>query len=146
MSFASPFPPVTIPDVSLYDYLFATLDPAADLDRAAFIDASTGTVVTFREVRDRVTATAGALSARGVGPGDVVALIAPNSPDYAVAFHGVLRTGASVTTMPVLATPEDIAKQLKASHAVAMLAGPAVAESAFAGAEAAGLRVDRVIL
>ncbi|HWG23028.1 AMP-binding protein [Actinospica sp.] len=146
MSFASPFPPVTIPDVSLYDYLFATLDPSADLDRAAFIDAPTGTVVTFRQLRDRVTATAGALSARGVGPGDVVALIAPNSPDYAVAFHGVLRTGASVTTMPVLATPEDIAKQLKASHAVAMLAGPAVAESALAGAGAAGLPPDRVVL
>jgi acyl-CoA synthetase (AMP-forming)/AMP-acid ligase II len=145
MSFASPFPPVPIPDVSLYDYLLGTL-AEADLGRTAFIDASTQTAVTFGETRDRVLATAGALSALGIVPGDVVALIAPNSPDYAVAFHGVLRAGASVTTMPVLATPEDIAKQLKASHAVALLAGPAVAPQALAGAEAAGLPTDRVIL
>ncbi|HTJ69711.1 MAG TPA: AMP-binding protein [Actinospica sp.] len=146
MTFASPFPPVSIPDVSLYDYLFASLDEQADLDRTAFVHAPTGTAVTFRELRDRVDAAAGALAALGVGQGDVVALIAPNSPDYAVAFHGVLRTGASVTTMPVLATPEDIAKQLKASHAIAMLADPAVAENALSGAEAAGLPADRFIL
>ena len=146
MSFASPFPPVTIPDVSLYDYLFASLDPAADLGRTAFIDAPTGNVVTFHELRDRVESAAGVLNARGVAPGEVVALHAPNSPDYGVAFHGVLRAGAAVTTMPVLATAEDIAKQLKASHAVAMLVDPAVAANALAGAEAAGLPVDRVIL
>jgi acyl-CoA synthetase (AMP-forming)/AMP-acid ligase II len=146
MSFASPFPPVSIPDVPLYDYLFAGLDPSADLGRAAFIDAPTGAVVTFGELRDRVLAAAGTLGARGVGRGDVVALIAPNSPEYAVAFHGVLRTGAAVTTMPVLATPEDIAKQLTASHAVAMLADPALADDARAGAEAAGLSADRVML
>ena len=146
MTFASPFPPVTIPDVSLYDYLFASLDPAADLDRTAFIDAPSGTSVSFRELRDRVEAAAGALSARGVSPGEVVALHAPNSPDYGVAFHGVLRAGGAVTTMPVLATAEDIAKQLKASHAVAMLVDPALAANALAGAEAAGLAPDRVIL
>ena len=146
MTFASPFPPVTIPDVSLYDYLFASLDPAADLDRTAFIDAPSGTTVSFRELRSRVEAAAGALGARGVAPGEVVALHAPNSPDYGVAFHGVLRAGAAVTTMPVLATVEDIAKQLKASHAVAMLVDPAVAANALAGAEAAGLAPDRVIL
>ena len=146
MTFASPFPPVTIPDVSLYDYLFASLDPAADLDRTAFIDAPSGTAVSFRELRDRVGAAAGVLSALGVAPGEVVALHAPNSPDYGVAFHGVLRAGAAVTTMPVLATAEDVAKQLKASHAVAMLVDPAVAANALAGAEAAGLAPDRVIL
>jgi acyl-CoA synthetase (AMP-forming)/AMP-acid ligase II len=146
MTFASPFPPVTIPDVSLYDYLFASLDPAADLDRTAFIDAPSGTSVSFRELRDRVEAAAGVLSARGVAPGDVVALHAPNSPDYGVAFHGVLRAGAAVTTMPVLATAEDIAKQIKASHAVAMLVDPALAANALTGAEAAGLAPDRVIL
>ncbi|MBR7829972.1 AMP-binding protein [Actinospica sp. MGRD01-02] len=146
MTFASPFPPVSIPDVSLYDYLFANLDPAADLDRTAFVDVPTGNAVTYRELRDDVVATAGALSAIGVAPGEVVALHAPNGPDYGVAFHGVLRAGAAVTTMPVLATPEDIAKQLKASHAVAMLADPIVAANALAGAEAAGLPADRVIL
>jgi len=146
MSFASPLPPVTIPDVPLYDYLFASLDEASDLDRTAFIDAATQSTVSFRELRDRVLATAGALAARGVAPGEVVALHAPNGPDFGVAFHGVLRAGAAVTTIPVLATPADIARQLTASHAVAMLADPAVATNARKGADAAGLAPERVFL
>jgi acyl-CoA synthetase (AMP-forming)/AMP-acid ligase II len=145
MSFASPFPPVTIPDVSLFEYIFGSLGED-DLDRVAFIDAATEARVDFRELRRRVVATAGALAARGVTPGEVVALHAPNSPDYGVAFHGALRAGAAVTTMPVLATPEDIARQITTSGAVALITDPAVAANALRGAEAAGLPQERVIL
>jgi acyl-CoA synthetase (AMP-forming)/AMP-acid ligase II len=145
MSFASPFPPVAIPDVSLFDYIFGGLGEE-DLDRVAFIDAATGARVDFRELRRRVLATAGALAARGVTPGEVVALHAPNRPDFAVAFHGVLRAGAAVTTMPVLATSEDIARQITTSGAVMLLTDPAVAANALRGAEAAGLPPERVIL
>ena len=145
MSFASPLASVDIPDVSLFDYLFGGLDEA-DLDRVAFIDAPDGTRVSFREVRDRVTAAAGALAARGIAPGQVVALHGPNGPDYAVAFHGVLRAGAAVTTMALLATQEDVARQLTASGAVALIVDPAHAANALAGAYAAGLAPERVIL
>ena len=145
MTFASPLPPVTIPDVSLFDYIFGSLDEA-DLDRVAFIDAPNDARMSFRELRDQVTAAAGALAARGIAPGQVVALHAPNGPGFGIAFHGVLRAGAAVTTMPVLATAEDIAKQLKASGAVALIADPAVGANALAGAETAGLAPERVIL
>ena len=145
MSFASPLPPVHIPDVSLFEYIFGGLEQD-DLDRVAFVDAPSGTRVSFREVRDRVTAAAGALAALGVTPGQVVALHAPNGPDYGVAFHGVLRAGGAVTTMPVLATAEDIARQLTASGAVALIVDPALAANALAGARAAGLPAERVIL
>ena len=146
MSFASPFPPVRIPDVSVFEYLFGGLDSPADLDRIAFIDAPNADPVTFRELRDQIQFTAGALAARGVTPGQVVALHAPNGPAFGVAFHGILRAGAAVTTMPVLATADDVAKQLAASGAVALLADPAVASTALAGAAAAGLGPDRVVL
>ena len=147
MSFASPFPPVRIPDVSLYDYLFGGLDDApGDRDRLAFVDVPSGARVGYGELRDRVLSTAGALAARGVRPGDVVALYAPNSPEFAVAFHGILRAGAAATTLPTLATAEDVARQLTSSGAVALLADPALAAAASAGAEAAGLPADRVIL
>jgi acyl-CoA synthetase (AMP-forming)/AMP-acid ligase II len=145
MSFASPLPPVDIPDVSLFEYIFGGLEQD-DLDRVAFVDAPSGTRVSFREVRDRVTAAAGALAALGVTPGQVVALHAPNGPDYGVAFHGVLRAGGAVTTMPVLATAEDVAHQLTASGAVALIVDPAMAANALAGARAAGLPAERVIL
>src|ERR1700761_8243816 len=147
MSFASPFPPVDIPDVSVYDYLFGGLDDApGDLARVAFVDAPSGERVTFGELRERVLHTAGALAARGVRPGQVVALHAPNSPEFGVAFHGILRAGAAATTLPALATADDVAHQIAASGAVALLADPAVAAAALARAEAAGLSEDRVIL
>ena len=144
MSFASPLPPVNIPDVSLFDYVLGSLEED-DLERVAFIDAARGTRMTFRELRDRVTAAAGALAARGIAPGQVVALHALNGPDYAVGFFGLLRAGAAVTTMPALATAQDIARQLAASGAVALILDPAIAAHALAGAQAAGLPTERVI-
>lgn len=147
MSFASPFPPVQIPDVPLYDYLFAGLDERPeDLERLAFVDGASGATLDFRTLRAHVLHAAGAMADLGVAPGEVIALHAPNSPDYAVAFHGVLRAGAAVTTIPALATAHDIARQLTASGSVALITDPAIAEAALAGAQAAGLPAERVIL
>lgn len=146
MSFASPFPPVSIPDVSVFDYVFGPAGELAGAERTAFIDASTGERVDFRSLHDRVLAAAGALAALGIAPGAVVALHAPNSPEFGVAFHAILRAGAAVTTIPVLATAGDIARQLRASGAVALIADPAVAGAALPGAAAVGLPETRVIL
>jgi acyl-CoA synthetase (AMP-forming)/AMP-acid ligase II len=146
MSFASPFPPVPIPDVSLFDYVFGAPGRLEGAERTAFIDAATGARVDFRQLHDRVLAAAGALAALGVAPGAVVALHAPNSPEFGVAFHAILRAGAAVTTIPVLATAEDVTRQVRASGAVALIADPAIAATALPGAVAAGLAEDRIIL
>ncbi len=146
MSFASPFPPVPIPDVSLFEYVFGAPGRLEGAERTAFIDAATGARVDFRQLHDRVLAAAGALAALGVTPGSVVGLIAPNGPEFGVAFHAILRAGAAVTTIPVLATADEAARQLRASGAIAVLADPAVAATAVAGAEAAGLVEERVLL
>jgi len=61
---------------------------------------------------EQVNATAGALAARGIRVGDVVGLLAPNSSLFAIAFHGILRAGATATTLNALFTVNDIAKQL----------------------------------
>ena len=47
----------------------------------------------------RIDAFAGALAHRGIGVGDVVGLLAPNSSAFAIAFHGILRAGATATTI-----------------------------------------------
>ena len=111
MSFSSPFPQVHVPTTSLHEYLFDDLDDA-DADRIALVDAKTGVETTYREMISRVDAFAGALAARGVGVGDVVGLLAPNSSAFAIAFHGILRAGATATTINALFTAKDIAKQL----------------------------------
>jgi non-ribosomal peptide synthetase component E (peptide arylation enzyme) len=92
MSFASPFPEVDIPTASVYEYLFGGIDEA-DLDRVALIDTKSGRQTTYRELIARIDTFAGALAGRGIGVGDVVGLLAPNSSAFAVAFHGILRSG-----------------------------------------------------
>ena len=146
MSFASPFPPVQIPDVSLFEYVFGAPGRLEGAGRTAFIDAATGERVDFQQVHDRVLAAAGALAALGVTPGSVVALHAPNSPEFGVAFHAILRAGAAVTTIPTLATADDVARQVRASGAIALITDPAVAGTALSGAAAAGLPDERVLL
>jgi acyl-CoA synthetase (AMP-forming)/AMP-acid ligase II len=120
MSFASPFPEVDIPSTSVYDFLFGGIDDA-DLDRVALVDTKSGRQTTYREMIARIDTFAGGLAGRGIGVGDVVALLAPNSSAFAVAFHGILRSGATATTINALFTAKDIAKQLSDSKATMLV-------------------------
>ncbi len=111
MSFTSPYPEVDIPDVSLYEFLFDGLTEA-DLERPALLDGTTGAETTYRALRDQIDAVAGALAARGLGFGEVVAVHVPNVPAFAAVLHGVLRAGGTATTVHALYTSEEITKQL----------------------------------
>ena len=141
MSFASPFPEVDIPSTSVYDYLFGDIDDT-DLDRVALVDAKSGRETTYREMIGRIDAFAGALAARGIGVGDIVGLLSPNSSAFAVAFHGILRSGATATTINALFTPKDIAKQLTDSKAKMLVTATALLSQAEEAAAAVGLPAE----
>jgi acyl-CoA synthetase (AMP-forming)/AMP-acid ligase II len=145
MSFASPYPQVQIPTTSLYDYLFGDLD-SDDADRVALVDATSGRQTSYRDMLAGIDAFAGALAARGIGVGDVVGLLAPNSSAFAIAFHGILRAGATATTINALFTAKDIAKQLTASKAKLLLTVEAMLPQSREATTAAGLTDDDVIV
>ncbi len=50
--------------------------------------------LSFREILERARRTAAALRARGVSPGDRVAVVLPTSPAFADAYFGALMAGA----------------------------------------------------
>lgn len=145
MSFASPFPEVDIPTASVYDYLFERISDA-ELDTVALIDAKSGRQTTYREMVARIDSFAGALAARGVGVGDVVGLLAPNSSAFAVSFHGILRAGATATTINALFTAKDIAKQLTDSKAKMLITVTPLLAQAKEGATLAGLSPDNLVV
>jgi len=63
--------------------------------------------VSFRELDILATRCAQGLTELGVGLGDRVLLSAPNSDGFTVAYHGIMRAGASaVTVNPLLKGPE----------------------------------------
>ncbi|WP_197373830.1 4-coumarate--CoA ligase family protein [Mycolicibacterium baixiangningiae] len=145
MSFASPYPAVQIPTTSVYDYLFSDLSDT-DAAQVALIDTKSGNQLTYGDMLARIDAFAGALADRGIGVGDVVGLHAPNSSAFAIAFHGILRAGATATTVNALFTAKDVAKQLTDSRATMLVTVTPLLAQAAEGAAAAGLADDRVIV
>ena len=115
MAIRSPYPDVEVPDVSLHELLFADIGDRAD--RPALIDGSSGRSISYAELATAVERLAAALAERGIGKGDVVGILSPNTPYYAVVFHGVLRAGATATTINTLYTANEVAEQLRDSGA-----------------------------
>ncbi|WP_307859085.1 AMP-binding protein [Herbiconiux sp. SYSU D00978] len=140
----SPFPDLTIPDGSVFEYLFGDLGD--DADRVVLVDGESGAPTTLAELRRQVERLAGALAARGIRPGDVVALHSPNVPEFATALHGILRAGAAATTVNVAADAEELADQLRDSGASLLFTVGALLPQASEAARAAGLAPDRLVL
>ena len=142
--FTSPFPDVEIPNLSVFDHLFGSLE-VASANHIALVDGATRETTTYGELVRQIEAVAGALAARGIGVGSVVALHSPNRPAFAVAFHGILRAGATATTVNALSTAGEMATQLADSKAVAIIAADMLfAVSAEAG-DLAGVAADNII-
>jgi long-chain acyl-CoA synthetase len=77
-----------------------------------------GRELSFTELYRRACAFAHALHGSGIGRGDVVAIHLPNCPQFAIAYHGILLSGATFTPANPLLPPHDLAAQLADSGAV----------------------------
>jgi len=143
--FRSPLPDVAIPSVSIHDYLFADLDTAA-LDSVAIVDGVTGAETTYRQLVAQIDLFAGALAARGVGLGDRIGVLCPNVPAFATVFHGILRAGATATTINSLYTADEIAAQLEDSDAHWLITVTPLLAGAKSAAERRGIPAERVVV
>ncbi|GAA3914098.1 4-coumarate--CoA ligase family protein [Microbacterium invictum] len=143
--FHSPFPDIEIPEVSIYDDLFGSLT-AQDAARVALIDPATGAETTYGALKAQVDAFAGALAAREVGIDTVLGLLCPNVPAFATVFHGILRAGATVTTINSLYTPGEIEKQLRDAGASWLITVSPLLPQAKAAAAAVGIADDHLIV
>ncbi|MFB9905178.1 AMP-binding protein [Allokutzneria oryzae] len=144
MIFRSPFPDVEIPDVGLPELLFGDISGRAA--NPALVDGSSGRTLSYGELAAMVDKVAAALAARGVAKGDVVGIFSPNTPFYAVAFHGILRAGAAATTVNSLYTADELASQLRDSGATRLFTISAFLDRAEAAAKAEGVRVSEIVV
>ncbi len=128
MIFHSPHPAVTIPDVSITDYV---LRHAARLgSKAALIDGVTGRTYSYSELPQRIKEVAAGFAAHGLKKGDVLAIFSPNVPEYAIAFHAAATLGIATTMVPPLFTEVEAGKQLRDSGAKYVLTVPVLLEKA----------------
>src|SRR5262245_33748310 len=96
------------------------------------------TVLTYAELDERSARVAGLLSQHGVLPGDRVAIMLPNIPEFAAIYYAVLRVGAVVVPMNPLLKEREVAYYLADAEARLIFSGQACAEEARAGAEQVG--------
>ena len=139
---SSPLPDVEIPDVTITTHV---LRMTADMpDRIAIRDAAGTSSYTFAELGDAIHSLAGGLATRGIAPGKVVGLMAPNIPDYAVVFHGVAVAGGAVTTINPTYGAEEVRHQLQDAGASMLFVVPMFLETARAAIE--GTDVTEIVV
>ncbi len=110
---------IDIPEIPL----FKLLDDSAEKfpKRTAFYFF--GRRVSYSEFKRAADSFAKALYENwGVGKGDRVALFLPNTPQFAIAYYGAIKTGATVTPANPLYTPRELAYQLSNSEARILVA------------------------
>jgi acyl-CoA synthetase (AMP-forming)/AMP-acid ligase II len=122
MPFRSPYPDVKIPESSLSAFVLS--GAAARGGKPALIDGPSGRTITYAQLPGLVARAAAGLAARGFRKGDRFAILSPNLPEYAVAFHAVASLGGVVTTVNPLYTATEVAKQLQDSAARFLLTVP----------------------
>ncbi|HEY6537825.1 MAG TPA: AMP-binding protein [Candidatus Dormibacteraeota bacterium] len=89
-----------------------------------------GLSLTYLELDARANRVAGHLQARGVRPGQRVALLWPNEATYVEAVLGTMRSGAVAVPLNVKLGDEALKYVLQDSAAVALLAAPSALERA----------------
>jgi long-chain acyl-CoA synthetase len=86
-------------------------------DRDAIVFGNTR--LTYARLNAAACQVANGLRARGIGPGDKVALSCPNVPFFPIAYYGILKAGAAAVPLNVLLSSREIAYHLTDSDAKA---------------------------
>jgi long-chain acyl-CoA synthetase len=95
-------------------------------------------VLTYRELDERSARCAGLLRERGVAVGDRIAIMLPNTPDFAIIYFAVLRAGAVVVPMNPLLKAREVRHYLNDSGARLIFADPSSIEEVTAGLGSSG--------
>ena len=121
------------------------LTPLAFLERSADVFPEAVAVVhgderiTYRELAARVTRTARALRASGIGTGDRVAYLCANTPSLLVAHFAVPLAGAVLVALNTRLAPQEVAGICRHSGARMLVADTALAASVEPVADALGV-------
>ncbi|WP_416981249.1 long-chain-fatty-acid--CoA ligase [Streptomyces sp. T028] len=95
--------------------------------------------VTYGQLWLNARKYASALAGLGVGPGDRVALLLGNTPEFPMAYFGVLALGAVVVPVHALLKASEVDYVLRDSGATALVCAGSLLSEGEPGAEAAGV-------
>ncbi|XP_078590150.1 putative 4-coumarate--CoA ligase 1 [Branchiostoma floridae x Branchiostoma japonicum] len=125
----SSYADVTIPeDQHLTEFVLKDFDQYGD--NVAIVDGPTGRSYTFSELKDLIRRLSSALTRLGFKQQDVLALYAPNLPEYAIVLFAVTAVGGIITTVNPLYTVGELTNQLTHSNAQYLVTVAEFAENA----------------
>ncbi|CAB3363097.1 Hypothetical predicted protein [Cloeon dipterum] len=119
----SPFSGVVVPKLNVSDYIWRNSDRWKHWP--AVTCAVTGRSFSFCEARAAAERLGIALPATlGLRQGDVVGVVMPNMPEYAITFLGLASAGIIVSPANPLYTAEELARQFENCGAKAVVTTP----------------------
>ncbi|APH73189.1 AMP-binding protein [Aquibium oceanicum] len=141
------YPPGLSPAVDLKGFpVHAIVDEAAAKWPAKEAVVFRDRTMSFGELKSDVDRTAAAFAAAGIGKGDRVALLLPNTIYHLLAFFGALKAGATVVHLSPLDGPRVIQHKLEDSGA-RLLVTTNIGELAIGAAKLiAAATIDRLIV
>ena len=92
------------------------LDAAAKTPQAPAL-VFFGRSFTYRQLSEMAARLAQAFQGQGLAPGERLAILLPNCPQFVVAYHAALRLGAVVVPLNPLLSAKELAQQLSNSGA-----------------------------
>lgn len=125
----SPFSDVQIPENLIDEYVWSGLERWPDRD--ALVCGVTDRKFTYHETRLACKRFAASLKKRGATTGQVLAVLLPNVPEFAVTALGAIEAGLVVTTINPVYTPFEIAHQFKDAGAVGVVTIPELLPKVF---------------
>jgi acyl-CoA synthetase (AMP-forming)/AMP-acid ligase II len=137
MVWGSAYEPLEADEATLHESIGATARAMGD--RVALVDGPSGAAVTYGALAARIDRAAAGLAARGLRPGDVLAIWAPNTPEWAIASLGAMAAGATVTGLSPVGTERELAGQLMDCEASILATVPSLLSAARDVAETAGV-------
>ena len=80
--------------------------------------------INYKNLKDKADLLACSLIHLGVKPGDRVALLAPNRPEWIIATFAIAKIGAITSAISTFSTPAELSWTLKNCNAVALISVP----------------------
>ncbi|OGE53679.1 hypothetical protein PENARI_c007G01916 [Penicillium arizonense] len=147
MPVSSNYPPVDIPELDLWTFLFERKDRPFPDDKILYQDADTQRHYTYKSLRDASLDFGKGLKALyDWRKGDVLALFTPNTIDTPVLMWGTLWAGGVISPANPAYTVDELAFQLKNSGAKAVATHASVLAVAAEAAKKVGIPADNVFL
>ena len=97
--------------------------------------------LTYAELDRAARGVAASLRDRGISPGDTVAILVPNLPEFTIAYFGILYAGCTVVPLNVLLSAPEVRYHLEDSGASLLFAHPLFEARVKAGAAEAGVPI-----